>query len=168
MTKLKGERTIRKRQQDSPTNPNLANLAKVHRTKVPPKRKYVQSPKKGGAKKLHRDHYASSQEEDEDDTIPAHEATAEANLKDADYEPPEPINIHEINQGKKPRQSNRLTKKPTKFGQTETLSTDDDTDEAQTSTPIKGSKGLANFQPGSSAQDDSTQRQEDERRITSP
>ena len=38
MTKLKGERTIRKRQQDSPTNQNLTNLAKVHRTKVPPKR----------------------------------------------------------------------------------------------------------------------------------
>ena len=48
MTKLKGERTIRKRLQDSPTNPNLANLAKVHRTKVPPKRKYVQSPKNRG------------------------------------------------------------------------------------------------------------------------
>ena len=46
MTNLKGERTIRKRQQDSPTNPNLANLDKVRRTKVPPKRKYVQSPKK--------------------------------------------------------------------------------------------------------------------------
>ena len=69
MTKLKGERTIRKRLQDSPTNPNLANLAKVHRTKVPPKRKFVQSPKKGDAKKQHKDQYASSQEEDGDDTI---------------------------------------------------------------------------------------------------
>ena len=83
MTKLKGERTIRKRLQDSPTNHNLANLAKVHRTKVPPKRKFVQSPKKGDAKKQHRDQYASSQEEDGDDTIPAHEATAESNTKDA-------------------------------------------------------------------------------------
>ena len=168
MIKLKGERTIRKRQQDSPTNSNLANLAKVHSAKVPPKRKYVQSPKKGGKKKLHRDQYASSQEEDEDDTIPAHEATADANLKDADYEPQEPIDIQEINQGKKPRRSNRLTKKPTKFGQTETLSDDDNTGEAQTSTPIKGSKGIANFQPGSSAQYNSTQGQEDERRSTSP
>ena len=43
-----------------------------------------------------------------------------------------------------------------------------DTDEAQTRTPIKGSKGIANFQPGSSAQDDSTQGQEDERRSSSP
>ena len=59
MTKLKGERTIRKRQQDSPTNTNLTNLAKVHRTKVPPKRKYVQSPKKGCAKKIHREHSTS-------------------------------------------------------------------------------------------------------------
>ena len=124
--------------------------------------------KKGGAKKQHKDQYASSQEEDEDDTIPAHEATAEAKLKDADYEPQESIDIHKINQGKKPRRSNRLKKKPTKYGQTETLSTDDDTDETQTSTPIKGSKGIANFQPGSSAQDDSTQGAEEERISTSP
>ena len=166
MTKLKGERAIRKRLQDSPTNPNLANLAKVHRTKVPPKRKFVQSPKKGDAKKQHKDQYASSQEEDGDDTIPAHEATAEANPKDADYEPQESIDIHEINQGKKPRRSNRLKKKTTKYGQTETLSTDDDTDETQTSTPIKSPKGIANFQPDPSAQDDSTQGPE-ERRSTS-
>ena len=168
MTKLKGERTIRKRQQDSPTSPNLVNLVKIHRTKVSPKRKYVQSPKKGSGKKQHRDQYASPQEEDEDNTIPAHEATVEANLNDADYEPQELIDIHEINQGKKPRRSNRLKKKPTKYGQTETLSTDDDTDETQTSTPIRGSKGIANFQPGSSAQDDSTQGPEEERRSTSP
>ena len=167
MTKLKGERTIRKKLQDSPTNPNLANLAKVHRTKVPPKRKFVQSPKKGDAKTQHKDQYASSQEEDGDDTIPAHETTAEANSKDADYEPQESIDIHEINQGKKPRRSNRLKKKTTKYGQTKTLSTDDDTDETQTSTPIKSPKGIANFQPGPSAQDDSTQGPE-ERRSTSP
>ena len=120
------------------------------------------------AKKQHRDQYASSQEEDGDETIPAHEATAEANLKDADYEPQESIDIYEINQVKKPRRSNRLKKKTTKYGQTETLSTDDDTDETQTSTPIKGSKGIANFQPGSSAQDDSMQGPEEERRSTSP
>ena len=125
--------------------------------------------KKGGAKKQHRDQYSSSQEEEEeDDTIPAHEATAEANLRDADDEPQESIEIHGINRGKKPRRNNRLKKKPTKYGQTETLSTDDDTDETQTSTPIKGSKGIANFQPGSSAQEDSTQGPEEERRSTSP
>ena len=50
--KLKGEKTIRKRTNDSPTNPNLANLLKVNHTKIPPKRKFIQSPKKGktGAK----------------------------------------------------------------------------------------------------------------------
>ena len=117
MTKLKGGRTIRKRQQDSATNPNLANLAKVHRRKVPSKRKYVQSPKKGGAKKTHKEQSKSYQEEeDKDDTIPAHEATAQANLKDADYEPQEVVDIHEITQGKKPRRSSRPTKKLTKYG----------------------------------------------------
>ena len=101
LTKLKGERTIQKRQQDSPTNPNLANLAKVHRKKVPPKRKYVHSPKKGGAKKTHRELSPSSPEkEDEDNTITAHEVPAEANKKDADYEPQETVDIHEITQAK--------------------------------------------------------------------
>ena len=38
---LKGEKTIRKRPNDSPTNPNLQ---KVNRTKVPPKRKFIQYP----------------------------------------------------------------------------------------------------------------------------
>ena len=175
MTKLKGEGTIRKRQQDSPTNPNLAILAKVYRTKVPLKRKYVKSPKKVGAKKTHKEQSTSSREDEaEDDTaeanheLPAHEATTEANLKDADYEPQETVDIHEITQGKKSRRSSRPTKKPTKYGQTETLSTDEDTDEAHTNTPIKGSKGIENFQPGPSARDNSTQGQEDNLRETYP
>ena len=129
----------------------------------------MQTPKKGGAKKTHKEQSTSSQEEeDEDDTIPAHEATAEANLKDADYEPQETVDIHEITQGKKPRRSSRPTKKPTKYGQTETLSTDEDTDEAQTNTPIKGSKVIENFQPGPSARDNSKQGQEDNLRETYP
>ena len=51
--KLKGEKTIRKKPNDSPTNPNIANLQKVNRTKVPPKGKIIQSPRKGknGGKK---------------------------------------------------------------------------------------------------------------------
>ena len=166
MTKLKGERTIRKRQQDSPTNPNLANLTKVHRTKVPPKRKYVQSPKKGGTKKVHIEQSTSSQEgdyEDEDETITAHEATTEADQEDLDYEPKEAVDIDEITKGKKPRRSNRSKKKPLKYGLTENLSTDDDGDETQTSTLIKGPKGIASFQPDSSTQDVSTQGQDNSR-----
>ena len=148
ITKLKGERTIWKRQQDSTTNPNQANLAKVHRSKNPPERNYVQSPKNGGVQKLHREQSTSSQEEEDAyDTIPAYEATAEANLKDADYEPQETVDFHEITKDKKPRRSSRPKKKPTKHVQMETLSTDEDTDEAETSTPIKGSKGIENFQP---------------------
>ena len=46
-SKLKGEKSIRKRPSDSPTNPNLSYLLKVNRTKVPPKRKFAQSPRKG-------------------------------------------------------------------------------------------------------------------------
>ena len=109
MTKLKGEPTIWKWQQVSTTNPNLANLAKNYRTKVPPKRKYVQSPKKTNKEQS----TSSQEEEDEDDTIPAREATAEVNLMDADYELQENVDIHEITQSKKPRRSSRPTKKPT-------------------------------------------------------
>ena len=164
MTKLKGERTIRKRQHDSTTNPNVANLAKVHRTKFPPKKKYIQSPRKGGTKKLHREQSTSSQEkdyEDEDETIPAHEATTEADQKDWEYEQKkEAVDIDEITKGKKPGRSNRPTKKPLKYGLTENLSTDDDRDETQTSTQIKGPRGIVSFQSSRSAQDASTQGQD--------
>ena len=149
-----------------PTNPNLANLAKVHRTKVPPKRKYVKSPKKGGTKKFHREQSTSSQEGDyegEDETIPAHEATTEVDQKDLDYEPKKAVNIDEITKCKKPRRSNRSKKKPLKYGLTENLSTDDDRDESQTSTPIKNRKGIASFQPSPSTQDASTQGQNNSR-----
>ena len=66
--KLKGEKTIRKRTNDSPTNPNLANLLKVNRTKIPPKRKFVQSPRKGktGAKSQRTTTPPDSTCEDED------------------------------------------------------------------------------------------------------
>ena len=71
----------------------------------------MHSPKKGDVKKTHRDLSPSSQEaEDEDSTIPALEVTAEANQEDVDYEPPEPVDIHELTQGEKPRRSSRPTK----------------------------------------------------------
>ena len=46
-----------------------------------------------------------------------------------------------------------------KYGLTENLSTDDDRDETQTRTPIKGPKSIASFQQGPSTQDVSTQEQ---------
>ena len=104
----------------------------------------MQSPKKGAAKKIHREQSTSSQEEmDEDDPISAHEATAKANLEDGDYEPQETVDIHEITQSKKPRRSSRPIKKPTKYGQTETLSDYEHTDETQTSTPFSRLQNFA-------------------------
>ena len=72
--KLKGEKTIRKRSNDSPTNPNLANLLKVNRTKIPPKRKFIQSPKKGKteAKSQRTQTPPDSPFEDEDYETQAH------------------------------------------------------------------------------------------------
>ena len=104
--------------------------------------------RKGGIKKVHKEQSTSSQEgdyKDEDEAIPAHEAKTEADQKDLDYEPKEAVDIDEITKGKKPRSSNRSNKKPLKYGLTENLSTDDDRDETQTSTPIKGPKGIASF-----------------------
>ena len=162
---LKGERTIRRRQQDSPTNPNQTSLAKYHRTKVPQRWITYTRPRKGARRRTESDPHPH---EDEDDTISAHKVTAEANRKGADYEPQETVYIHEITQGKKPRRSTRPTKKSTKYGQTETLSTDEYADEARTSTPVKGSKSVAKFQPGPSTQDNSTQGQEDNPREAFP
>ena len=85
-----------------------------------------------------------------------------------DYEPQETVDFDEITHGKKPRRRSRPTKKLMKYGQTDTLSTDEDTDEAQTSNPIKGPKGIASFQPGPSAQDLSTQGLEDNPREVHP
>ena len=95
--------------------------------------------------------------------IPPHEATTEADQKDLDYEPKKAVDIDEITKGKKPRRSNRSKKNLLKYGLTENLSTDDDRDETQTSTPIKGPKGIASFQPNPSTQDASTQKQNNSR-----
>ena len=85
-----------------------------------------------------------------------------------DYKPQETVDIDEITHGVKPRRSSRPKKKPIKYGQTEKLSTNEDTDKTQTSTPIKGSKCTARFQPGPSAQGVSTQGQEDNSREDRP
>ena len=111
----------------------------------------------------------SSQEaEDKNDTIPALDLTAEADQEEVDYVPQEPVDIHEINQGKKPRSSIRPIEKPKKYGQSETLSTDEDTDENRTSTPVKGSTSIAKFQPEPRSQDDSTPGRENNPRDPSP
>ena len=110
ISELKGERTIRKRPQDSPTNSNLTNLAKVNRTKVTPKRKYAHLPKKGkGSSKKHREKRLPHLKKKVLMTPSSHEEaqdlTTEEIREDADYEAQEPANIQEITQIKKQRRS---------------------------------------------------------------
>ena len=85
--KLKGEKSIRKRPKDSPTNPNLSNLLKVNRTKVPPKRKFVQSPRKGttGAKNQKTTTPPDTPFEDEDLKLEPARQRKHSNNEDSDY-----------------------------------------------------------------------------------
>ena len=131
--KLKREKTIRKRTNDSPTNPNLANLLKVNRTKVPPKRKFIQSPKKRrtGAKSRKKTTPPGSPLEDQDLEDAAQLQRTLEDSEDSEYNPQEDFDVHEVATAKKPRRSNRTTKRPEKYGRSETLSTDDDTEDTE-------------------------------------
>ena len=116
--KLKGEKSIRRRPSDSPTNPNLSNLLKVNRSNVPPKRKFVQSPRKGttGAKNQITTTPPDSPFEDEDLELEPARQRKHSNNEDSDYNPPEHPSIQAIAAHKNPRRSNRPTKKPAKYG----------------------------------------------------
>ena len=131
--KLKGGKSIRKRPSDSPTNPNLSNLLKVNRTKVPPKRKFVQSPRKGttGAKKQKTKTPPDSPFEDEDLELEPARQRKHSNNENSDYNPQEDPSIQPIAAHMNPRRSNRTTKKSEKYGQSETLTTDEDTEDSE-------------------------------------
>ena len=153
--KLKGEKTIRKRSNDSPTNPNLANLLKVNRTKIPPKRKFIQSPKKGKteAKSQRTQTPPDSPFEDEDYETQAQRQDTLDNSEDPDYDPQEDINVQEIGAAKKPRRSKRTTKKPEKYGHSTCPQTEYDTETSEVDSPKKQFTGIANHQPTTTTQE---------------
>ena len=159
--KLKGEKSIRKRPSDSPTNPNLSNLLKVNRTKVPPKRKFVQSPSKGttGAKEPKDNNPTRIPIQRRRPRTGTSRQRKHSNNEDSDYNPPEDPSIQAIAEHKNPRRSNRPTKKPEKYGQSETLTTDEDTEDSENSPPRKRFTGIANYQATTTALDDNQQSQ---------
>ena len=114
--KLKVEKTIQKTANDSTRSLNLARLLKVNRTKILPKRKFPQSPQKGKSctKSQKKEPLPDSPKEAEDnkDAAQMHRNLDDSNY--SDYNPLEDFNIHEVTTAKKPRGSNRPTKKPTK------------------------------------------------------
>ena len=112
--KLKGGKTIRKRPNDAPMNPNLAYLQKVNRTKVPPKKKFIQSPRKGekGAKSQSKTTPPDSSFEEEDFELAEKWQETRENSEDPDYDPQEDPIVQEIAKNKKQRRSSRNTKKP--------------------------------------------------------
>ena len=153
--KLKGEKTIRKRSNDSPTNPNLANLLKVNRTKIPPKRKFIQSPKKGKteAKSQRTQTPPDSPFEDEDYETQAQRQDTLDNSEDPDYDPQEDLDVQEIGAAKKPtRRSKRTTKKPKKYGHSTCPQTEYDTETSEVDSPKKKFTGVANHQPPTTTQ----------------
>ena len=159
--KLKGEKSIRKRSNDSPTNPNLAILQRVNRTKVPPKRKFIQSPRKGttGAKNQKTATPPDSPFEDEDLELEPTRQRTRSNNEDSDYNPQEDPSIQAIATHKNPGRSNRATKKPVKYGHSETLTTDEDTEDSENSPPRKRFTGIANYQATTKELDDDQQPQ---------
>ena len=112
--KLKGEKTTGKRTNDSTTSHNFANLLKVNRTKVPPRRKFVQSPKKGriGANSQKKATPLDSPLEDEDNEDAAQMQRILDDNEDLDYNPQEDFDVHEVVTGKKPRRSKRPNMMP--------------------------------------------------------
>ena len=107
----------------------------MNRTKVPPKRKFVQSPRKGttGAKNQNTTTPPDSPFEDEDLDLELARERKHSNNEDSDYNPQEDPSIQAIAAHKNPRRSNRPTKKPEKYGQSETLTTDKETGDSENS-----------------------------------
>ena len=82
--------------------------------KVPPKRKFVQSTKKGrtGARSQKKEKRPGSPIKDEDnENAEEMQRTLDDSL-DSDYISHEDFDVHEVTADKKPRRSNILTKKP--------------------------------------------------------
>ena len=66
----------------------------------------------------------------------------------------EDLNIQKITKGKKSRRSDSPKKKPTKYRQSETVITDDSTDDSLWSSPRKSLTTIAKLQPTNAAQYD--------------
>ena len=133
----------------------------MNRTKAPPKLKFVQSPRKGttGAKNQKTTTPPDSPFEDEDLELEPARQRKHSNNEDFDYNPQEDPSIQAIAAHKNPRRSNRPTKKPEKYGQSETLTTDEDTEDSENSPPRKRFTGIANYQATTTALDDNQQSQ---------
>ena len=107
----------------------------MNRTKVPPKRKFVQSPRKGTtvAKNQKTTTPPDSPFEDEDFELEPARQRKHSNNEDSEYNPQEDPSIQAIATHKNPGRSNRPTKKPEKYGQSETLTTNEDTEDSENS-----------------------------------
>ena len=91
--------------------------------------------------------------EDEGFELAAQRQETRENSEDPDYDPQEDLIVQEIAKNKKPRRSSRKTKKPKKYGHSETLTTDDDTGGSEQSSPRKNFTGITNYQPTTTMQD---------------
>ena len=133
----------------------------MNHTKVPPKRKGILSARKGttGAKSQKKTTPPDSPCEDEDLELEAAQQQKHSNNEDSDYNPQEDPSIQEITAHKNPRRSNRATKKPKKYGHSETITTDEDTEDSENSPPRKRFIGIANYQAPTTALDDNQQSQ---------
>ena len=135
MNKIMGIRTIRKRD-TQPREPHArSNLEKVSRTKVPPKRRYIQSPKKGKpSKDRSRESSQSSHEE------PAH------NNYQKDDSASDPSEEFEVDTSNLPsRRSQRVRTRTTPYG-TDPNDNEDSLSENEYNPPTKKFSGISNYQ----------------------
>ena len=134
MNKIMGIRTIRKRD-TQPREPHArSNLEKVSRTKVPPKRRYIQSPKKG----------KPSKDRSRESSQSSHEEPAHTNYQ-TDDSASDPSEEFEVDTSNLPsRRSQRVRTRTTPYG-TDPNDNEDSLSENEYNPPTKKFSGISNY-----------------------
>ena len=135
MNKIMGIRTIRKRD-TQPREPHArSNLEKVSRTKVPPKRRYIQSPKKG----------KPSKDRSRESSQSSHEEPGHTNYQ-KDDSASDPSEEFEVDTSNLPsRRSQRVRTRTTPYG-TDPNDNEDSLSENEYNPPTKKFSGISNYQ----------------------
>ena len=135
MNKIMGIRTIRKRD-TQPREPHArSNLEKVSRTKVPPKRRYIHSPKKG----------KPSKDRSRESSRSFHEDPAHSNYQ-KDDSASDPSEEFEVDTSNLPsRRSQRVQSRTTPYS-ADPNDNEDSLSENEYNPPMKRFSGIPNFQ----------------------
>ena len=135
MNKIMGIRTIKKRD-TQPRDPHArSNLGKVSRTKVPPKRQYIHSPKKG----------KPSKERPRESSQSSHEDPAHINYKKYDSAS-DTSDDFEVDTSNLPSRRSQRVRTRTIPYRTDPNDNEDSLSENEYNPPMKKFSGISNFQ----------------------